>query len=119
MLPFTVRAFAQAADSRWETVSYPSVDDIRLCARRVGSRTRDAFTASCDRNRPAFRGLDHEAAHDTSPAALEHGRSYRGGALGSVRFEAAGLIPALQDLGDTLRHVILGRPARRSCGRGR
>ncbi len=28
--------------------------------------------------------------------------------LGSVRFEPAGLIPVLQDLPDTLRHVVIG-----------
>ena len=31
-------------------------------------------------------------------------------ALGSVRFEPAGLIPVLQDLGNSLQHVILSRP---------
>jgi ADP-ribose pyrophosphatase YjhB (NUDIX family) len=29
--------------------------------------------------------------------------------LGSLRFEPAGLIPVLQDLGDTLRHAVLDR----------
>jgi len=31
-------------------------------------------------------------------------------ALGSVRFEPAGLIPVLQDLGNSLQHVILSHP---------
>lgn len=32
--------------------------------------------------------------------------------LGSVRFQPAGLVPVLQDLGETLRHIVLDRPRR-------
>jgi hypothetical protein len=32
--------------------------------------------------------------------------------LDSVRFEPAGLVPVLPDLGGTLRHVVLGGPQR-------
>jgi len=37
------------------------------------------------------------------------------GELGSVRFEPAGLIPVLQNLGDGLHHVVLDR---RRAGKG-
>jgi ADP-ribose pyrophosphatase YjhB (NUDIX family) len=45
-------------------------------------------------------------------AGTEPGHVFRwtpAGELGSLWFEPAGLIPVLQDLGDTLRHVVLDR----------
>jgi len=60
--------------------------------------------------------------HLAWPAALAPGDLHGGiepghvfrwtprGELGSLRFEPAGLVPVLQDPGDTLRHVVLVRP---------
>jgi ADP-ribose pyrophosphatase YjhB (NUDIX family) len=51
-------------------------------------------------------------ADDDLDGGIEPGHMFRWvpiSELGSVRFEPAGLIPILQDQGDTLRHVVLDR----------
>jgi len=52
-------------------------------------------------------------APDDLEGGIEAGHRFRWTpvrGLGSVHFEPAGLVPILEDLGDTLRHTVLGRP---------
>jgi ADP-ribose pyrophosphatase YjhB (NUDIX family) len=52
-------------------------------------------------------------APDDLEGGIEPGHTFRWTPvreLGSVHFEPAGLVPILQDLGDTLRHIVIGRP---------